>query len=194
MRTIARKRVPRWAGVLISCLGLVLLAAWLLPLGLGQWRQHQADVRWETFDAAAGRPPTEPPPARLARPIDGSDFRLRIPRLGYRAIVREGVGPDALLGGPGHYPGTPWPGQRGDVALAAHNIYWLRFDQLRRGDLVILDTRYGSFRYRVTGSRIVGPDDRSVLAGAPGQGLTLTTCWPLWAGELATSRLAIFAA
>jgi len=135
-----------------------------------------------------------PPPAGLARPVDGVDFRLRVPRLGYQAVVREGVAPDVLFGGPGHYPDTSWPGQPGNVGVAAHNVYWLRFDQLTRGDVILVDTRYGAFRYRVTRTTVAGASDRSVLAPAPDRRLTLTTCWPLWAGELAPARLAIFAA
>lgn len=135
-----------------------------------------------------------PPPAQLARPVDRIDFRLRIPKLRYRAIVREGVGDDVLFAGPGHYPGTRWPGQGGNVGVASHNVYWLRFDQIARGDEIVLDTRYGSFAYRVTGVEVVSPADRTVLADAPDRHLTLTTCWPLWAGQFGSERLAIYAA
>jgi sortase A len=175
----------------------VLLGAWLLPFAAAQWRQHQADVRWaesDAFDAAKQRPAIVPPPPELARPVEGVDFRLRVPRIEYQALVHEGVSSDSLFGGPGHYPESRWPGQSGNVAVAAHNMYWLRFDELKRDDQVIVETRYGPFRYRVTGTQIVSPDDRSVLADAPGRRLTLTTCWPLWAGQFATSRLAVFAA
>jgi len=175
--------------------GLALLAGWATTLVAGQWVQSAAEARWEQLVGRGGteRPGQVPPPADLARPVDGIDFRIRVPRLGYRAAVREGVTDQVLFGGPGHYPTTPWPGQRGTVGVAAHNVYWLRFDEIRPGDELALDTRYGTFRYRVTGTRVVRPDDRSVLTEAPGRRLTLTTCWPLWAGQLAPMRLAIFA-
>jgi sortase A len=127
------------------------------------------------------------------RPLDGIDFSLRVPRLGYRAVVREGVTEDVLFAGPGRYPDTSWPGQPGNVGVAAHNVYWLRFDQLRAGDDLAVDTRYGTFHYRVTSVQVVSAGDRSVLAPVPGRHLTLTTCWPLWAGQLAPLRLAVFA-
>ena len=45
----------------------------------------------------------------------------------------------------------------------------------------------------MTGSTIVNPDDRTVLVpDAAGFHLTLTTCWPLWAGAFATQRYVIF--
>jgi sortase A len=79
------------------------------------------------------------------------------------------------------------------VGVAGHNIFWIRFGDLRSGDEIDLDTRYGKYGYRVSGIEIVSPTDTAVLAPAPDRQLTLTTCWPLWAGQLATRRLVIFA-
>ena len=45
----------------------------------------------------------------------------------------------------------------------------------------------------MTGSRVITPDDASVLQPQPDRQLTMTTCWPLWAGQFANRRLAIFA-
>jgi LPXTG-site transpeptidase (sortase) family protein len=173
--------------------GLGMLAGWACSLTLAESRQWDARSRWAQVAGNVERSALGAPPPALARPVDGVDFDLRVPSLGYRAIVREGVTGDVLFGGPGHYPATAWPGQSGTVGVAAHNVYWLRFDRLRPGDELILDTRYGTFHYRVTGMRVVGADDHSVLETAPGRRLALTTCWPLWAGQLATQRLAVFA-
>jgi sortase A len=184
-------------GLAILTLGGVLLAAGLAPVVGGLWGQRQADARWQQIVA---RPPqaAETPagglPADVFRPVDGLDFRLTVPSLGYSEVVREGVGLDVLALGPGHYPKTAWPGQPGNVGVAAHNVYWLRFTELRPGDELRLEARYGGFRYRVTGSRVVAPADSWVLAPVPDRQLTLTTCWPVWAGQFATQRLAIFAA
>ena len=78
--------------------------------------------------------------------------------------------------------------------MAAHNVYWINFPQLKLRDEIDIETRYGVFKYRVTGSKIVNPDDRTVVVSiAPGFHLVLTTCWPLWAGAFATQRYVIFA-
>jgi sortase A len=80
------------------------------------------------------------------------------------------------------------------VGVAAHNVYWINFPQLKSHDEIDIETRYGTFRYWVTGSKIVNPDDRTVVVShAPGYHLVLTTCWPLWAGAFATQRYVIFA-
>ena len=97
-----------------------------------------------------------------------------------------------LYSGPGHYPTTRWPGDPGTVGVAAHNVYWINFPQLARGDEIDLETRYGLYRYQVTRTEIVDPDNRTALVpDANGFHLTLTTCWPLWAGAFATQRYII---
>jgi sortase A len=125
--------------------------------------------------------------------VDGVDFAIRVPRLGYVAAVKEGISSSVLYASPGHYPQTMWPGDPGTVGVAAHNVYWINFPQLAPGDEIDLETRYGTFKYHVTGATIVNPNNRSVLVpNAAGYHLTLTTCWPLWAGAFATQRYVIF--
>lgn len=122
-------------------------------------------------------------------PVDGVAFDIDVPSLGYHATVLEGVDAAQLDRAPGHYPESAWPGQPGNVAVAAHNVYWLSFSRLRVGDEVVIQTRHGRFVYKITGSSVVSPDDRSVLAQTAEHRLTLTTCYPLWAGAFATKRL-----
>ena len=44
-----------------------------------------------------------------------------------------------------------------------------------------------------TGSQVVNPDNRTIIVpDADGYHLTLTTCWPTWAGAFAKQRYAIF--
>jgi sortase A len=163
--------------------------------------QQNLNREWLAEVAALPAAPPGAPPAAspaidpsLQHPVNGIDFAIRVPRLDYFAAVREGVDSASLYSGPGHYPSTVWPGSLGAVGVAAHNVYWINFPQLQQGDEIDLETRYGVYRYRVTGSRIVNPDDRTVLVpDTNGYQLTLTTCWPLWAGAFATQRYVIFA-
>jgi LPXTG-site transpeptidase (sortase) family protein len=163
---------------------------WASGFAAAGLRERSDEARWAQLIAGGQRAGDA---AALARPVDGIDFRLQVPKLGYTAIVREGVGLDVLASGPGHYPSTGWPGQPANVGVAAHNVNWIQFSELRPGDDLVLETRYGTFRYRMTGSQIVTPDDTTVLRSQPDRQLTLTTCWPLWAGQFATRRLAVFA-
>jgi sortase A len=181
----------RLAGLALIVAGLLVVLYWASDFAAAAVRDRGDEARWEQILGAGGGQQGDA--ASLARPVDGLDFRLQVPKLGYRAMVREGVGLDVLAIGPGHYPSSAWPGQPGNVAVAAHNATWIRFGDLRPGDELTLQTRYGAFRYRMTGSRVVTPDDTSVLRPEGDRQLTLTTCWPLWAGQFATRRLAVFA-
>jgi sortase A len=138
-----------------------------------------------------------PTPATIAQrsdtPVDGVSFEMRIPVLGYSAMVHQGVSLNILARGPGHYPTTAWPGQPGNVGVAAHNVYWLSFNRLKAGDRVEIETQHGLYTYEVTGSKVTDPTDRTVLAATGDDRLTLTTCYPLWAGAFATKRLIFFA-
>jgi sortase A len=131
--------------------------------------------------------------APIQTPVDGAWFEIWVPAVGYRAVVRQGVGLNVLNRGPGHYPGTPWPGQPGNVGVAGHNTFWLSFSHLKPGDRVEIQTEHGLYVYEISGSKVVSPSDRTVLAATGDHRLTLTTCYPLWAGAFATERLVITA-
>ncbi len=201
----------RAAALALIALGLLLC---LVPIGLigyGMWQENQLTQNWSKGQTAGlplppfieeGDPSPTPgtalqdspsPTARATATALPAAFAIRVPKIGYYAAVREGVSLSVLATGPGHYPTTAMPGHPGLVAIAAHNTFWIPFGRLGAGDSVILETRAGTFSYRITGTRIVNPDDGTVLAQTPDPRLVLTTCWPLWAGNLAPQRLAIFA-
>jgi LPXTG-site transpeptidase (sortase) family protein len=194
------RRLPILVGRGLVILGLLSLIAFTADFALGLWQQQQLNETWhrQQLAAAATAPPARggehsTGPAIDPRPVDGVDFGLRVPRIGYEAAVAEGTDANVLAGGPGHYPEMAWPGQRGNVGVAAHNVYWIQFNDLQPGDRIVLQSRWGDYTYQVTAKRIVMPDDRTVLVQTGPPRLTLTTCWPLWAGAFANQRLVIFA-
>ena len=190
-----RRRLHPFRLFWLACMlmGLYLLGGFAYGMWSGVREQQHLNQVWQG-EIGPGIPvaPKAIDPA-LKQPVGGVDFAIRIPKLGYYAAVKEGVSAGVLYASPGHYPTTMWPGDPGTVGVAAHNVYWINFPQLAKGDEVDLETRYGLYRYRVTGSQIVNPNDRTVLLpNANGFHLTLTTCWPLWAGAFAPQRYVIF--
>jgi len=182
----------RATALLFIAAGLILIVSFFYVTSQAVADQQRLDQRWKSEVAVPAVVPAVVAPD-LKRPVGGVDFAIVIPKLNYFAAVKEGISSGVLYSGPGHYPNTPWPGDPGTVGVAAHNEYWLNVPQLAPGDEIDLETRYGNFRYRVTGSRIVNPSNTSVLVpNAPGYNLTLTTCWPTWAGVFATQRYVIF--
>lgn len=183
----------RLAALVCLFAGLDILALFFGGMFQGvQEQQHLVEV-WNGQVGAMkhyGVPVYDP---SLQHPVNGIDFAIRVPKLGYFAAVKEGITSSVLYASPGHYPDTVWPGNPGTVGVAAHNVYWINFPRLQTGDEIDLETRYGTFKYHVTGDVIVNPNNRTVLVpNEAGYHLTLTTCWPLWAGAFATQRYVIF--
>lgn len=134
-------------------------------------------------------PPSAPNPAE-------SDVvgHLVIPKIGVDVFVIQGTDDSDLRKGPGHYPATPFPGQRGNAAIAGHRTtYGAPFgdlDGLEVGDTIQITTLQGSFDYRVYDTLIVSPTDSEVLEADPTRPatITLTTCNPKYS---AAERLII---
>lgn len=121
---------------------------------------------------------------------------IEIPKIGVKKIMVEGVNKDDLRKGPGHYPGTPLPGQPGNAGIAGHRTTYgapfNRIDELVPGDQVLVFTPQGKFTYEVmapprgdwqpiesgAGWFSVRPKDSQVLAPTTENRLTLTACHP----------------
>jgi LPXTG-site transpeptidase (sortase) family protein len=197
--------VAIFAGLAAFAVGLAILGAGLSPMfPIGEETAtvaHIGSVPWANDPSGglaassrlADRLHTEVLPVIVDRPIDGVAFEMQIPALNYSAKVFEGVDTNTLQRGPGHYPGTAWPGRDGTVGIAAHNVDWLSFNRLKAGDLIQLRSPHGLFVYEITGSKVTDPGDVAVLRSTEQKRVTLTTCYPLWAGAFATKRLVFFA-
>ena len=104
---------------------------------------------------------------------------LDIPRLNLSTPVLSGDDAVTLDVAVGHLPDTPLPWEVGNSALAAHRDGLFRpLRDIRVGDGVRLRTQRGDFTYRVRETKIVMPDDLSVLAPTDDHTLTLITCYP----------------
>jgi len=147
--------------------------------------------------------PTSPKPAKTGSavprptvylpPAGGALDHLVIPAINLDRYVVQGVDENDLQQGPGHYPGTPLPGQAGNVGIAGHRTTYgapfFRLNELRPGDRIYLtDTSGTTWVYRVLYQQVVPPTDVSVLTPTRNAMLTLTTCNPRFD---ATSRLII---
>ncbi len=124
--------------------------------------------------------------------------RIRAQRIGLDQFIVEGVDPTQLKAGPGHYPGTPMPGMRGNASLAGHRTTWgapfNRIDELRPGDEIQVDMPWGTATYVVDaqddgeggeiGHFIVDPSRVEVLDQDGSNRLTLTSCHPKFSARL----------
>lgn len=96
----------------------------------------------------------------------------------------------ALRDGVVHYPGTPWPGQSGNVVLTGHSSYYPwdpgRFKDVfailhnvKIDDEVIVFHNQQKFIYKVSELKEVQPQQVEVLGDTGDNRLTMLTCTPI---------------
>jgi len=139
-------------------------------------------------------PPT-PGANDLPAPEPGQPIgQITIPRIGADFYMVEGVDLKYLKEGPGHFSGTPLPGQAGNAAVAGHRTTYKapfnRIDELQPGDKITITTLQGTFTYEVlpqapttpdgppSGHRIVSPSAVEILSDKGDNRLTLMACHP----------------
>lgn len=106
---------------------------------------------------------------------------LKIPKLKIDVAVLEGTDELTLNRGAGWIEGTARPGQAGNVALSAHRDGFFRaLKDIAVGDELILETPRETVRYVVSWTKVVKPEDVSVLDPTDGAAVTLVTCYPFY--------------
>jgi sortase A len=105
---------------------------------------------------------------------------LQIQRLHATLIVVEGDGAAELRSGPGHHPGTPLPGRRGNSIMLGHQSGWGGpfgdLGTLTRGNHLVTQLRGAKpVIYTITAIKHVPPSDRSLTAPSKDYRLTLIT-------------------
>jgi sortase A len=107
--------------------------------------------------------------------------KVEIPKLHLSAVVFQGTSDSILDQGVGHLDASAFPGQAGNVVLAAHRDTFFRsLRHIRRGDLVQVTTPYGVRTYAVDSTEVVKPTETGVMASTATPTLTLITCYPFY--------------
>jgi sortase A len=175
--------------LLIADAGITL--AWQEPVSAFLAERQQNALKEELYNP----PPQVEERVREKRPLPGDSIgEIILPSLGKHYFMVEGTDTDNLRKGPGHYPETPLPGERGTVAVAGHRTTYgapfRHIDQLKHGNRIIMSMPYGRYVYRVEKTQIV--DDSALWITDPVgyDRLVLSACHPLYS---AAQRLVVFA-
>jgi sortase A len=159
---------------------------------------HNNQIKKALENAAAlAKLPTGPPVTapRSGDPQEGEPIGvIRIPVIGISQIVVEGTNTPDLRKGPGHYIGTPMPGQGGNASIAGHRTTYghpfYNLDSVKVGDPIVVTTLQGIFVYDAFKMMVVSPSDTDVIKNVYANYLTLTTCNPRFS---ASTRLIVVA-
>jgi sortase A len=188
----SRRRVRRspWLRIryifLLIAIGALGYTGWIY---LDGYLHQQEDSK--AFDIARqAQQPSNRTRVPASQPLRA---RLKIPRLRLTAMVEEGVSERTLQRSVGHIPGTALPGRPGNIGVAAHRDTLFRsLRGIRKRDRIMLSTLTHDYQYEVVSTKIVRPDDVSVLAPSKNQNtLTLVTCYPFTFVGLAPMRFVV---
>jgi sortase A len=177
---MTRDAILLWAQRGLIAIG-VGLAAWCAAI-LVEARFHQTlpqpplTVTQTVLPGDSGDTKASTPPAPAAGTRLG---RLEAPSVKLSTVVLEGSDDGTLSRGSGHIEDTPFPGQPGNVGIAGHRDTTFRaLRNIHIGDALQFKTGDRLYRYRISKTSIVGPDDVYVLDPTPQPALTLVTCYP----------------
>ncbi len=134
--------------------------------------------------ASPVEPVKEPVPKikkkRVAPALDPTAFgRIEIPRLGMKAIVKEGADEGTLARAVGLVRGSARPGELGNMVLAGHRDTFFRpLRNIKVNDRIRMVVPPNTYEYEVQSLRVVAPEETSVLDSKGVEELTLVTCFP----------------
>ncbi|WP_096156564.1 class D sortase [Bacillus sp. FJAT-45066] len=105
---------------------------------------------------------------------------LQIERINAKLPIVAGTDPDDLEKGVGHYTGSSYPGEIGQIVLSGHrDTVFRRLGELQMGDEFVVAMPYGDFVYEIYDYKIVDADDLSIITlQKEKEDLLLTTCYP----------------
>ena len=105
---------------------------------------------------------------------------ISIPKLEKELPIIIGTEDEQLSRGVGHYVGTKFPGEEGQILLSGHrDTVFKGLGNLLHGDEIVLDVEYGSYTYEIVNTYIVDADDTTVIDFSIDEEiLLLTTCYP----------------
>ena len=107
---------------------------------------------------------------------------ISIPKLGLQHAIYEGIWLTVLNVGPGHWPNSAMPGQRGNTVFPGHRSTFSQpfhdVDRLVAGDEVIFQMPDADHVYRVRETIIVKPTDMWVVDQTEAPTFTLVACHP----------------
>lgn len=153
--------------------------------------QRQLEAQWEHQQ----QPTTIPVAGQPKAPVAVADLltRVSIPKIKLDAIVVEGASRKQLSIGPGHMVETAMPGEPGNAVITGHrDTFFRHIYELQKGDEIVVRRNGQTYKYQVTGKKIVKPEDVSVLKQTKDAQLTLITCYPTYYIGPAPERLVVF--
>lgn len=185
-------------GYVLFCVGGATTAFAGGRYAIGEFQRQDARRAWDETEARAvvalvQRTAAVGAPYATAVEPGAPVARLLIPRINLDEIVLEGVDDNALNAGPGHLPGSAFPGERGNAVISAHrDRHFARLGEVEVGDTVVTESGVHTGSWVVISKRVIAADAPAIFRTSDAT-LTLTTCWPIRYLGTAPERLLLTA-
>jgi sortase A len=188
-------------------LPLLIILAGLVVIGIGVWQivetKFQGDASLKEAKrivAQAESKYDDEEPIKNLKKIDPPKFGdtiglLTIPKIKSELAIVEGTDPNDLKKGVGHYKGSYFPGENGQIVLSGHrDTVFRRLGELKPGDIFEVQMANGKFKYELTHTKIVDAEDRTIITLQNTQEeLIVITCYPFRFVGNAPQRYIIYA-
>ncbi|QJX63635.1 class D sortase [Niallia circulans] len=183
-------------------LSLLLILGGVLFIGYGVWNimDTKAQTKNSLSEAKAAinkgnEKWVDKESKRFVPSIGDAVGLLKIDKIDGELPIVEGTDPDDLEKGVGHYKGSFYPDENGQIVLSGHrDTVFRRAGELEIGDELKIVLPYGEFSYQITATKIVEADDQSIITLDDTQEeLILTTCYPFRFVGNARQRYIIYA-
>jgi sortase A len=193
----------------VKKLPLFIILAGLVVIGIGVWQivetkfqtdsslKEAKEIVAKAESRAADFDEETPKKAEKIEPPDFGDTvgLLTIPKINAELAIVEGTDPNDLKKGVGHYKGSYFSGENGQIVLSGHrDTVFRRLGELKPGDIFEVDMENGKFKYELTDTKIVDKDDRTIITlQNTKEELIVITCYPFRFVGDAPERYIIYA-
>lgn len=186
-------------------LSLLLILAGAAALGVGGYQLIEVKLKGDqsleearklvNAQGNSGKVDSDAPKEKTKPDFGEIAGLLEIPKIKSELAIVEGTDPDDLKKGVGHYEGSFYPGENGQIVLSGHrDTVFRRLGELKIGDNLKMRMPAGDFEYEITGTKIVDADDRSIITLQNNEEeLIVTTCYPFSYVGNAPDRYIIYA-
>jgi sortase A len=191
----------------VKKLPLLIILAGLIVIGIGVWQIVESNFMTDAslkeakrIVAQAESKYDEEEPIKNLKKIDPPKFGdtiglLTIPKINSELAIVEGTDPNDLKKGVGHYKGSYFPGENGQIVLSGHrDTVFRRLGELKPGDIFEVQLANGMSKYELTHTKIVDAEDRTIITLQNTQEeLIVITCYPFRFVGNAPQRYIIYA-
>lgn len=169
----------------IILINAYVIAMPLYPIMVFWWQKHHEHRPQQLAQLVKSLP---------ARPTNRPDEELIIPSIALDEKIVEGKSIYTVDKGVWHWPKGASPGQTGNTVLIGHRwtykgpAVFAHMDLVKAGDNITLVWHGQKLSYTVSQTKLVNPNDTSIIQPTKDKRITIYTCAPMWSTKY---RLAV---